>query len=189
MKSVIKKSAGLASLCFLLTSSAFAADEGGAFDFGKLTASESAQFVEVNIRSNLIKMVSDLARKSEPEVADAIGGLKQIRVNVLGLDDTNREEVQKQIKAVRSSLSKDGWERIVTARKENQDVGVFLKMRSSEAVEGIVVTVLNGESEAVLVNVVGDIRPEKLAIVGERFNIEPLKEMVPQAEKHASKVE
>jgi hypothetical protein len=36
---------------------------------------------------------------------------------------------------------------------------------------------MQGDGHAVFVNVVGDIRPEKLAMVGERFNIEPLKHL------------
>jgi len=56
------------------------------------------------------------------------------------------------------------------------------KMHGSESVEGLVVTVLQGNKEAVLVNVVGDIRPEKLAMIGERFGIEPLKQVGKQLE-------
>jgi hypothetical protein len=52
------------------------------------------------------------------------------------------------------------------------DVGVYMKMRGPEAVEGLVVTVIEGKGHAVLVNVVGDIRPEKLQVLGERFNLE-----------------
>ena len=38
------------------------------------------------------------------------------------------------------------------------------------------VTVLDGnKQEAVVVNVVGDIKPEQLAALGEAMNIEPLK--------------
>jgi len=55
-------------------------------------------------------------------------------------------------------------------------VNVFLKTREQEAVEGIVVTILQGGKEAVLINVVGDIRPEQIATLGERFNLEPLKQ-------------
>jgi hypothetical protein len=50
-------------------------------------------------------------------------------------------------------------------------------LRGSEAIEGVAVTVLQGNSEAVLVNVVGDIKPEQLATLGERFDIEPLKKI------------
>jgi len=37
--------------------------------------------------------------------------------------------------------------------------------------------VLSGNKEAVLVNIVGNIQPDKIALIGERFNIEPLKEI------------
>jgi hypothetical protein len=40
-----------------------------------------------------------------------------------------------------------------------------------------VVTVIDGKKEAVLVNVVGNIQPEKLATLGERFDIEPLRKL------------
>jgi hypothetical protein len=64
-------------------------------------------------------------------------------------------------------------------------VRVYVKMRDTEAVEGIVVSVLSGKREAVLVNIVGDIRPEKLAMIGERFDIEPLKKIkVKKGAKH-----
>jgi len=52
-----------------------------------------------------------------------------------------------------------------------------MKTRGPEAVEGIVVTVLEDKGHAVFVNLVGDIRPDKLNTVGERFNIEPLKHL------------
>ena len=41
--------------------------------------------------------------------------------------------------------------------------------------EGLVITVIEGNREAVLINIVGDIKPDKIAVIGERMNIEPLK--------------
>jgi hypothetical protein len=64
---------------------------------------------------------------------------------------------------------------VVTVREPGQDVAVFLKLRGEEAVEGLVVTVLEGDREAVFVNVVGEVRPDKLAEIGEKLGIEPLK--------------
>ena len=112
---------------------------------------------------------------SPGEVAELLGGLKRIRVNVIGLDDDNRGEIGDRVGKLSAELDEQGWERIVTARNGKDDVNVFLKMRDQEAVEGIVVTVLQGNSEAVFINVVGDIRPEQIATLGERFDIEPLK--------------
>jgi hypothetical protein len=156
----------------------------GAVDFGKLTPSaDGGEFVEVNIRSNLILMAARLAEKAEPQVAELLRGIQQVRVNVLGLSDANRADIRKRVQTIREQLDSLQWERVVTVQKSQEDVGVYLKMRGDEAVEGLVVTVLSGDKEAVLVNIVGNIRPEKVAMIGERFNIEPLKNLGPALEK------
>jgi hypothetical protein len=178
MKRFLTLSAAMAAVATLSLANVQAGTaDAGAVDFGSFTPAPGAEFVEVNVTSNIISMVTSLAAKSEPEVADALKGLKAIHVNVLGINASNRTEVHDRIDSVRADLTKAGWERVVTVMKGKDDVGVFMKTRGTEAVEGVVVTVLQGDGHAVFVNVVGDIRPEKLAMVGERFNIEPLKHL------------
>jgi len=171
------------AVCLTLASAA-RAQEAGFVDFGTLNPTGENQFVEVNIKSNLIAMVAALTKKTEPEVTQVIEGLKQIRVNVLGVNKENRDDMKKRIVGIRESLDKSGWERIVTAIEKNQDVGVFLKTKDAKTVEGICITVID-KNQVVLVNVVGNIQPEKLAVVGERFDLEPLKHV--PARPHKSK--
>jgi hypothetical protein len=153
-----------------------ASQDPGAIDLGEFTpSSDGGQFVEVQIKSNPIGLVSKLARQAEPEVADLLTSLRSIRVNVIGLGDDNREEVTKRVHSLRAKLGREGWDRIVTVQEKDQDVGVYVKLRGEESFEGIVVTVLDGNKEAVLINVAGDLPPEKLSLIGERFNLEPLK--------------
>ena len=176
MKNLFRITPALAAIS--LASSLSAANlEPGAIDLGKVSPSPGAEFVEVNINSNLIAMVTNFAKKAEPEVAEILKGLKSIRVNVMGLNDENREEIKGRIDSVRAQLDKGGWDRIVTVLDGADDVGVYMKTKGAEVVEGVVVTVFNGKQQAVFVNIIGDIRPEKLATVGERFNIEPLKHL------------
>ncbi len=148
----------------------------GAVDFGKFSPSPGAEFVEVNVNANLIAMVTNFA-KDEPEVAEVLKGLKGIRVNVLGVNQANRDEVQTRMQSLRTKLDDTGWDRVVAVMNGKDDVGVYMKTRGPEVVEGLVVTVMEGRGHAVFVNVVGDIRPEKLSLLGERFNIEPLKHL------------
>jgi len=183
MKYLTRHTPGIAVLFAVINLHA-AEPAPGYIDFGKFTPSASGgEFVEVHIKSNLIAMVARLAEKSEPEAAELLRGLQLVRVNVIGLTDENRDEMEKRIKAIRSKLDAQGWERIVTAQQKDEDVGVYLKTRGTEAVEGLVITVLDGKREAVLVNIVGDIKPEKIAVVGERLNIEPLKKIGEKIEK------
>jgi hypothetical protein len=184
MKNAICSALVVAILSATATTNVLAGNPAGFVDFGKFSPSISGgEFVEVNIKSNLISMVARLAQKAEPNAAELLRGLKLVRVNVIGLNDGNRAEIEQRIKSIRSELDGQGWERIVTAQKSKDDVSVYLKLRGDEAVEGLVVTVVGGNKEVVLVNIVGDIKPEKIALVGEKLNIEPLKKLGQQLEK------
>ena len=55
------------------------------------------------------------------------------------------------------------------------NVRVSIKTKGDEAVEGLVVTVIGEDKQAVFVNIVGNLRPDKIALIAEKFNIEPLK--------------
>jgi hypothetical protein len=150
----------------------------GQVDFGKFTpAGSGKEFVEVNLTTSLISFAARLIEKQEPDVARILNGLKSVRVNVIGLDDDNRGDLQKRVSTLRADLTNKGWERIVTAQKEDQDVGVYLKTGVKDSVQGIVVTVIEGNHQAVFVNIVGEIKPEQIALLGEKFHIDPLKKL------------
>lgn len=152
----------------------------GRVDFGVFTPPASGgEFVEVNIGSAVISMAATLVEKQEPEVARLVSGLRSIKVAVIGIDDGNRVELENRAKAVTRQLLDRGWERIVSVQKQGQDVGVFLKTRTKEVVEGLTLVMLEGTKQAVFINVDGDIKPEQLALIGERFHLEPLKEVCP----------
>lgn len=155
----------------------------GYVDFGRFSAPASGgEFVEVNVKSNLIAMAARLVGKAEPEVADLLRGLNQVRVNVIAVDDKNREEIEGRVRKIRSDLDAKGWERVVTVQNQKEDVGVYVKTRGEEAVQGVTVTVVEG-NEAVFINIVGNLKPEQVGVVGERLNIEPLKKVGAAFEK------
>ena len=156
----------------------------GRVDFGHFTApSKGGEFVEVNLKGNLLSIAAKFAEKSDPEISKLVKSVSAIRVNVIGLDDRNRADTEARVEEIRRQLFKDGWERTVVAQEPDHDVGIFLKTRGEESVEGIVVTVVDAHQQVVLVNIVGDIRPEKLAEVGERFGIDPIKQLGKSMEK------
>ncbi|MGP8235788.1 MAG: DUF4252 domain-containing protein, partial [Limisphaerales bacterium] len=159
----------------------------GQVDFGSFSPPKGGgQFVEVNVPNNVIILASRLVEKEQPDVAKLLNGLKQVTVNVIGLDDENRAELQKRAQSIRTDLAGKGWERIVTVQEKDQDVSVYLKMADS-AIQGLVAVVLDGKQDAVFANVVGDIKPEQLAMLGEKFHIDPLKKIGLSAQKSEDK--
>ncbi len=169
----------LLALSGLTISSLYAAnDSAGVFDFGSFKPGQKGEYVEVNLEPGLLSIASKMIGNQEPEVAQLIRDIKQIRVNVAKLDDTNREQAGAQIAKVCESLTKQGWQAVVKVRESNnKEVNIFVKTRGDEAIEGIVVAVMDNNREAVLVNIVGNIRPENIGKIAEKLDIEPLKKL------------
>jgi hypothetical protein len=148
-------------------------NEAGYIDIGKLVPSPDGEFVEVNLSPGLLKFAAKVAAKEDPEAAELLGNIKQVHVNVVGLDATNRAGNVAKIEAIRTQLENQGWMQIVSVRdkKSGDNVDIHVKHRGEEAIEGLVVTVIDGKGEAVLVNIVGDIRPEQLSKLATRLHI------------------
>jgi hypothetical protein len=160
-----------------LSLAAYAADNPtGYFDFGPLPPSSKGDYVEVNLHPSLLSFAAKLTQESEPDAADVIKGLKQVRVNVVKLDDSNREAVTKVLSGVNGKLTSEGWDHTVSVREHNDsNVDIYVKVRSGDVLDGLVVTVLDGNKEAVFVNIVGEIHPEQIGKIAAKYNIDPLK--------------
>jgi hypothetical protein len=174
MKKVLVCTTGLGVM--LLIASLLAEEKRAGFvDFGKLPAASGGEFVEINLGRAVFAISGKLFEKSDPEFAKLIRGLELLQVNVVGLADDNRAAIQEHVRKLRADLTGKGWERIVSVKDAKDDVAIFLKTRGEEAVEGLVLTVLDGDKEAVLINIVGNIKPEQVAMLGEKMNVDPLK--------------
>ena len=151
----------------------------GEVDFSAFAhPARNGSFVDINLSHDLLSLAGRFVEKQNAEVAKLLNSVQLLRLNVIGLTDENRDVMQKTVRELRNRLDKGGWQRIVTVQKTGaEDVGIYLKLRSSDAIEGLVISVINGQKgEAVLINLVGDIKPEQIAAVGEALNIEPLKQ-------------
>jgi len=170
---------GIISVCAFASAGICAeALRPGQVDFGNLAPSSGgSDFVEVNLSGSLISLAARFVEKEEPEVARLLNTVELVRVNVIGLNDDNRTDLKKRVEKIRKELDHSGWERIVIAQKENQDVGVYLKTHDKDTVQGVFVMVTEAERQAVFVNVVGNIKPEQLALLGEKLHIDPLKKI------------
>ncbi len=145
MKSILRPACTLAVASLLFTASLRAADAPpGLVSFGKFTKPTNGELVEINLTSDMIAMAMQLAGKGQPEFTEALNGLHSVSVNVVGLDDQNRDEVTSRMKSVRAQLDASGWQPVVKVQEKKEDVGIYLKTRGSEAIEGVVITVLEG---------------------------------------------
>jgi hypothetical protein len=159
----------------IVTATSVPAADPGYVDFGKLAGPAQGEFIDVTLGKGVLKLASLVAKSKSTDASQLISGLSSVRVNVVGLDDSNRDQATERVRAIRKDLVRDGWDQIVEVRgKKQEDVAIFLKQHDGD-IDGIVVTVIDErKKEAVLVNVVGHIKAEQLATLGEHLDIPQL---------------
>ncbi len=170
-----------------LTVSTYAAeDESGAIDIGSLVPATKGEFVEVNLSPFMLKFAAKIASAHDKEAAALLGNLTRVKVNVVSLDDSNRDGAVTHISEIRHKLESQGWNKMVTVREKNDgdDVNVHIKQRGEDAIAGLVVTVIDHKGEAVVVNIVGNITADQIAKVGQELDIEPLHGIKVKLKKH-----
>jgi hypothetical protein len=180
MKNLLRSSLAAAMCSLALTTISPAAGlESGAIDIGQLMPSAQGQFVEINLSTAMLKFAARIAARQEPEAAELIRNLKSIRVNVVSLDDSNRAGTIEQIESVRAKLEAQGWTKMVTVREKDggDNVDVHVMQRGEEAIDGLVVTVIDRKGEAVFVNIVGNINADQIAQIADKYDIEPLRKV------------
>ena len=141
----------------------------GYVDFGELTGIFGEPTVQISVGEALLNMVGSLSADEDPEAAALFTRLKGVRVNVF----ENREipaEGLDLVKDVSSKLSALGWESVVTVNSDEEQVRIFMKM-NGETIDGITVMAVEA-TEAVFVNVIGDINPAELEKVMGNFDVD-----------------
>jgi Domain of unknown function (DUF4252) len=189
MKTIIRYPLAIAVLAAGVGFNVLAGPPPSEVDFGKFTPpDDGGQFVEIQINSNLLSLAAQVVEKQQPDAARLLRSVQLVHVNVVGLTDENRAEMTKRVQRIRHDLDAQGWDHNVAVQdKDGQDVGVYTKTRGGEALAGLAVTVIDPKGQVVLINIVGDIRPEQVAVLGEKLNIELLKDVGAALKEAASK--
>lgn len=177
MNTLLRSSLLVASLMLASQGLAAKAPSAGQVDFAAFMPNPDGQLVEVKVESGLLRFAAKVAAVREPEAAEVIRNIESVRVNVVELNKDNVADATAKIEAVRAQLEAAGWEPTVKVRdpKKGEDVAIYIKSGADDTIAGIVVTVLESGKQAVFVNVVGNIRPEQLGEIGQRFNLPALK--------------
>ncbi|WP_191621342.1 DUF4252 domain-containing protein [Marinihelvus fidelis] len=164
----------LVTLAVLVLSAPAAAQEDalkdlpGYVDFGELQSFYGEPKVMINIGGMLLSFMT-AATKDDPEATELLNGLKGIRVNVF---ETGGElaPAMDQLQQVKNLLAGQNWEPIVQVNEDDEQVQIFMKA-DGEGMQGLTVMAVNAE-EAVFVNILGQIDPEKIGEVMEKFDVE-----------------
>lgn len=170
----LKQILNITAFTFLFSVTAFAAPSGQ-IDFADLSAHYGEPKVEINLSASLMSMIGSFAKNEDPEVAQILSNLEFIKVRVYNLNG-KLEKANSTVDRVSSTLKRDNWETLVMVNdnEENQKVRIFSKS-TNDVIDGVVVMVVSPEKEegeAVFINIVGEIDPDKIAKVTDNLDID-----------------
>lgn len=144
----------------------------GYVEFGDLSAYEDGgEVTEVLIEEHLLKMIAKLAVNEEPEMGEVLKGIKLVKVHTFEVTKDNYEALRAKITSLNERIMDAQWDRIVRTRSNREMVNVFIKTAGEESIEGLVVTLVEKDGDAVFVNIVGDINLETISRLGDKFDI------------------
>ena len=173
MKTTMIRKFAVAALTALLAFPVMAQEDAlkdfpGYVDFGELGDIFGEPTVQIAVGSSLLGLVGALSAQEDPETADLFKRLNGVRVSVFENTEVTDEGIA-FVKDASSKLSSMGWESVVTVNSADEQVRIFM-MINEDMVEGITVMVVE-DTEAVFVNVIGDLNPAELEKVMDNFDV------------------
>lgn len=99
----------------------------------------------------------------DPELRTLLSSLEGVRIRIYEINgDANR--VAARINTMSGRLQDDGWEPVLSMRQGSEATYMLLRVVDKQ-VCGMTVLVSDGDSEAVVINLMGDIQPEQFGEV------------------------
>jgi hypothetical protein len=101
--------------------------------------------------------------EDEPETRELLRGLDGVRIHIYEIDG-DAARVAVRMDAMSRKLQAGGWERVMLVRSDNEQAHMLMKL-VDRRICGMTVLVSDGESEAVVINLMGDIPPRQFSNV------------------------
>jgi hypothetical protein len=135
---------------------------------------KAAETIDVTVDSNLLKLASKFLKSDKADEAAAreiVGMLKGVYVKGVEFEKAG-EYSDTDVDAVRQQLRAPGWDRIVGVRskREKGNVEVYLMLNNAGTIDGVGVLIFDPK-QLMVVNVVGQIDPEKITQLRGQFGI------------------
>jgi hypothetical protein len=161
---VLPRLLGMLCLCVLLAACGLTAPRSndGFADLDSLGIRDVDQVMTLSIGPALLHFAASHI-DDDPEVRALLKGLDGVRIRIYEIDG-DAARVAARIGSMSKQLQDDGWESVLSVRDGLEATHMLLRV-VDEQVCGMTVLVSDGDSEAVVINLMGDIRPEQFGEV------------------------
>lgn len=134
----------------------------GFADLDSLGIADTDRVLSISVGPALLRFAARHV-DNDPETQALLRSLDGVRIRIYEIDG-DAARVANRMGGMSRRLQDDGWESVMTIREESERVHMLLRTTEGR-ISGMTVLVSDGESEAVIVNLMGDIRPEQFSDV------------------------
>jgi len=150
--------AGLLGACGL---TAPRSSEGFA-DLDSLGLADTDRVLTLSIGPALLRFAANHV-DDDPEVRDLLRSLDGVRIRIYEIDG-DAVRVAARMEKMSRRLQTGGWEQVMLVRSEDEQAHMLMRV-VDERICGMTVLVTDGESEAVVINLMGEINPRQFGDV------------------------
>jgi len=152
-------------LASLLVGCSFTAprSSAGFADLDSLGIQDVNQTMTLSIGPTLLRFAASHIDDDEPETRALLRSLEGVRIRIYEIDG-NSGRVAADIKRMSRHLQEDGWQPVLLVRENREQTHMLAKIDAS-TIRGLTLLTSDGSSEAVVINLMGDIQPERFSDV------------------------
>ncbi len=151
---------GIASLSIALCACGLTAPRSsdGYADLESLGVRDTDNVMTLSIGPALLRFAASHI-DDDPETRDLLKSLDGVRIRIYEIDG-DAGKVATRMDNMSRHLQEDGWEAVMLIREEDESTHMLLRI-VDERICGMTVLVSDGESEAVVINLMGEIQPQQ----------------------------
>ena len=154
----------------------------GFADLDSLGIADTDRVLTLSIGPALLRFAANHV-EDDPETRELLRGLDGVRIRIYEIDG-EAVRVASRMDKMSRKLQAGGWEPVMLVRSENEQAHMLLKV-VDQRICGMTVLVSDGESEAVVINLMGDLEPQQFAGVMTALDVDAagVQEVTPDAGK------
>ena len=134
----------------------------GFADLDSLGLADTDRVMSISIGPALLRFAARHIEE-DPETEALLRSLDGVRIRIYEIDGDARR-VASRMEGMSRKLQAGGWEQVMLVRSDGEQAHMLMRV-ADQRICGMTVLVSDGESEAVVINLMGDLQPEQFADV------------------------
>lgn len=133
----------------------------GYADLDSMGVFDTDRTLNISLGRLVLKIAARVSDEDDPETAAILRDLKGVRIRIYEIE-RNPEKVAQRINFMSKKLQEDHWSPVALIRDDDGETMHMLMKTNKDHIAGITLLMSDGDSEAMVVNLMGEIDPRNM---------------------------